>query len=126
MKRIAALTALALSLSACAPALTDATLRLSPTALQLHRGQTTSVTVWFNKYVFEGEQQEGYRLNVLDLRTRGLRTVTLQQDLRATDTALFQVTAARNAELGRQSITVLVSDRQGRNVQQTLTVQVVE
>lgn len=127
LRRLPLLAALALSLGACAPALSDATLSLSPTDLRLRRGQTASVTVWFKRYVFGEEQSEGYRLNVLGLGARGLRVTTFGNNrLRATDTATFQVTAARNADLGRQTIPVLVSDDRGHHVQQTLTVQVVE
>lgn len=122
MKKLLPLLLLPL-LVACAPSMQEATLSLSPDYVQLRQGQSTTVSVWFNKYLYGDEQKDGYDLFVTG--TRGLRVTTYKTQLNAKDTATFTITAAQNADLGKQSINVVVTNRQGHNVQRSLTVNVV-
>lgn len=126
MKTLAvlALCSVSVSLVACAPALSDATLRISPGSVQLGQGQSTPVTAWFQKFVYEGEQSEGYNVNVY-APNNGLRVLVMNPVLKATDAAMLKVTAAKNADLGRQVVLVTVSDKRGHQVQARLNVLVV-
>lgn len=114
------------ALNACAPALSGASLDLSPSFLQLRRGSSATVRVSFRRYVYGDEALGGYPLFVSDIGLRGLRVTRFDTSLAADDTILLTVAAARNADLGRQRLSVTVSDPRGRgNVQSTLEIDVV-
>ncbi|KQR27273.1 hypothetical protein [Deinococcus sp. Leaf326] len=120
------LALLAPALNACAPTLSSATLALSPASLQLRQGSRATVRVVFQRYVYGDEALEGYRLFVFGSGQGGLRILDATAALKARDTATFTVEAARNADLGRQRVVVMVSDPRGKgNLQRTLELNVV-
>lgn len=118
MKKLA-LPALALALSACSVnTLPDATLSLSPSSITVEQGKSTQVS--FKKYVYSGEPTSGYSLSARDTLLKGLKVEVSRLVLDATDSATLTVTAAQNAELGKQKLEVSVSGGMGTVYRVTL------
>ncbi|MBB5235673.1 hypothetical protein [Deinococcus budaensis] len=113
-----------LALASCGNTpLPDATLRLSPGSVTLKPGQSTNVTVYFKKYLYEGDPKD-YFLSVSPDTDRGVRVTTFGPSLGADDSTFFRVEAASNAEPGRHTFLVVVHDNKQHSVNQTLTVNV--
>ena len=121
MKKIL-LSTLVLALTACTPTLQEASAWLSPSSVELQRGNSTEVSL---NFVDRAQRDAFYTVSSAYMTDKGVSLSPIGSSIITgqSGTVRFKVNASQTAELGKHTFQVLLTGKEGR-LQQTLTVNI--